>query len=156
MRVSNRHAAAALLSRYGRDKLADIVMMAACTLRHPGGVVQNLLGLLVSLCTSGVRRRGHGGWVYYEHARGLGTLIPHWFGQNAITIGFVAFADDALSANPHWYFHEYAHYRQSIREGLLFLPRYLRGAVRGHASNPFEHEADAIAGRLLRRNVSVR
>jgi hypothetical protein len=155
--VGTEHGAAtARPARYAADKLADLGMMAGNTLRHPGSGVQNLFGWLVSLCTSGQRRRGPGGWVYYEHARGLGTLLPHWFKQNAITIGFVAFADDALSANPHWYFHEYAHYRQSIREGLLFLPRYFRGAVRGHGANPFELEADTIAERLLRRNARIR
>jgi hypothetical protein len=154
--VSANQGASGHRPRYVEDKLADLGVMAACTLRHPGSVVQNLLGWLVSLCTTGQRRRGPGSWVYYEHAHGLGTLLPHWFTQNAITIGFVAFADDALSANPHWYFHEYAHYRQSIREGLLFLPRYFRGAMRGHDLNPFEREADTIAERLLRRNARIR
>jgi hypothetical protein len=93
--------------------------------------------------------------VYYEHARGLGVALPRWSHKNAICIGFIAFADGALSANPRWYFHEYAHYRQSIREGPFFLPRYLRGALRGHAANPFECEAERIAERLLRRTIST-
>jgi hypothetical protein len=137
---------------YLRNRLGDARQFASELRRNPRCFFQNLLGLLTALLTSGELVQPRDGWRAYHRARGLGPLLPRLFGQGAITVGNLTFTGKELKEDGRLYWHEFAHYEQSVREGLMWLPRYFgeSARVRGsHSRNRFEEEAESRGRELL-------
>jgi hypothetical protein len=139
-----------VVGSYFSDQTSNFQTYGRDTIEHPGSVIQNTLGLLLGMGTSGRRAEGYGGnWVYYEYGKGLGPLIPHLFGRESITVGNFVFSAGPLRYRAMLYWHEYRHYQQSTEHGLLFIPAYLRSLLtQGYEGSTFERDADRWAWRM--------
>lgn len=117
------------LRQYLVDKAKDVATAAVLTLVNPLSLPQNLLGLVISLGSTGHRISGSLGFAIYENARGLSNVVGRVLGQPpAYDMGFAAFAPGAVDRDT--LVHEQQHYFQSLVTGPLFLPGIAFEAIR--------------------------
>ncbi len=134
-------AAAGAVAGYVSDKAQDLNTGVQDTLDNPATAPQNSLAFMISLFSNGDRKTFQNGFVYYEHCKGMCSLIGGILGSpDAYTPGYIAFSTRELVQSVVW--HEYQHYLQSQMLGPLYLPGVAISALMfGYWNSPLEVDA---------------
>lgn len=128
------------------DEAADVVDWGKTTVDHPSSVLQQTLGTLMALTSSGDRSR-EGDVTFYENCWGTCSFLRLTEDFYAITLGHCVFAEGPIY--PELKRHELTHVRQGDEYRLLWPLAYLWEMRHGYKCNRFEEEARAAAGQPL-------
>ncbi len=107
------------------DKARDTVLAAGhCAASLGTTCTSDAIGLGISYLSTGDRKTGPNGFVYYENCQGLCDWINQALNQfaptSAFTPGFISFADAQLPGG--LLCHEYQHFIQSRVTGPFYIP----------------------------------